>query len=784
MQKKPLIVTLAVTLTMLVSAIATAQVAVPPPGLFQLPLNQLQVPEPPTLFEYVKNKPAAIKLGKALFWDMQAGSDGIQACATCHFEAGVDKRMKNTVHPGPDNTFQVRGPNETLIASDFPFHKRQDPDFQSSPIVRDINDVVGSQGVRRNVFTGINPGSAEDSGTPEVDPVFGSFRRVTGRNTPTNINAVFNFSNFWDGRASYFFNGVNPFGPLDQEAGVWFSVNNALEKRQVEIEEASLASQATGPPLDSTEMSYIGRTFPELGRKMLSLTPLGKQMVHPDDSVLGPLSRAVKDPATGKISGLPGLNATYTQMIRDAFQNHLWNNIQQTVTVATVNGPVQFSQMEANFSLFWGLAIQLYEATLVSDQTPFDRFLGTDQSALTDAQQHGLNIFFGAGRCDVCHGATELTNASFAAAGFVTNIEHGLIEQMPVANGDQIIYDNGFNNTAVRPTSENPGRAGNSPFINQLTGQPTPLDFSSLSKLQEAGNMPFAVPRMPAQLPLAIRVANSGGFKVPGLRNVELTEPYFHNGDSLTLLQTVEFYTRGANFPAENADQLDVNIVQLGTLQNSPEKKAFLVEFMKSMTDERVRNESAPFDHPELFVPEGEPETLRRIPAKDANGSAAPAFALTMDSLPVITNKTSLTVSGTKEGGATVEVKVNGGAPFAATANGTAWSATINGFAGGLNTITVIATDVDQNQVTLTTSLSVIFSDGCVSGSCQGGGSVGIADAVRALRIAVGIVTATAADMVRGDVAPLVNGVPNPDGRIDVSDALLILKKAVGLVSF
>ena len=30
--------------------------------------------------------------------------------------------------------------------------------------------------------------------------------------------------------------------------------------------------------------------------------------------------------------------------------------------------------MEANFSLYWGLSIMLYEATLVSDDTPWDRF--------------------------------------------------------------------------------------------------------------------------------------------------------------------------------------------------------------------------------------------------------------------------------------------------------------------------------------------------------------------------------------------------------------------------
>jgi len=33
-------------------------------------------------------------------------------------------------------------------------------------------------------------------------------------------------------------------------------------------------------------------------------------------------------------------------------------------------------------------------------------------------------------------------------------------------------------------------------------------------------------------------------------------------------------------------------------------------------------------------------------------------------------------------------------------------------------------------------------------------------------------------------VAPLVNGVPQPDGKLDVGDVLLILRKVVGLVDF
>jgi len=625
-------------------------VVVPPPILE--PLNQIAVPEPVNLFQFVKNKAAAIRLGKALFWEMQVGSDGMTACATCHFSAGTDSRLKNTMNPGTsagDSTFQVRGPNETLQPSDFPFHERQAPaDFKASPVLRDSNDVVGSQGVRLNQFVNIVPGSAVDNGFSLSDAIFNvngvNTRQVTGRNTPSVINAIFSFSNFWDGRASSFFNGSSPFGPLDQSAGVWYSVNNTLTKQPVSLRFASLASQATGPPLSDVEMSFRGRTFPQLGRKMLGLTPLGKQMVHPDDSELGNLSNAVVQP-NGSIAGSKGLNTGYAQMIRDAFQNNLWNS-----NLLTPDG---FSQMEANFSLYWGLAIQLYEATLVSDDTPFDRFLGGDQTALTPQQQDGFTLFFGAGRCDVCHGATELTNASVRVARFISNADHGLLEVMPVANGQQIVYDSGFNNTAVRPTAEDVGRAALSQFLNPLTGNNLPLSFADLAELQLLGKLPFATPELVPGLPATFPVANGGAFKVPGLRNVELTAPYMHNGSIMTLEDVVEFYARGGNFPTANKANLDINIVELPALQGEPVASAALVAFMKSMTDERVRNEEAPFDHPELFVPNGDSPgdtDMIHLPATGVMGKVVSVTLTSSHASPQAVG-TPITISAIGNGG-------------------------------------------------------------------------------------------------------------------------------------
>jgi cytochrome c peroxidase len=47
----------------------------------------------------VKNQNWATVLGKALFWDISVGSDGM-ACASCHFHAGADVRITNALTPG------------------------------------------------------------------------------------------------------------------------------------------------------------------------------------------------------------------------------------------------------------------------------------------------------------------------------------------------------------------------------------------------------------------------------------------------------------------------------------------------------------------------------------------------------------------------------------------------------------------------------------------------------------------------------------------------------------
>jgi hypothetical protein len=101
-------------------------------------------------------------------------------------------------------------------------------------------------------------------------------------------------------------------------------------------------------------------------------------------------------------------------------------------------------------------------------------------------------------------------------------------------------------------------------------------------------------------------VSRFGSFKAPQLREVELTGPYFHNGGKLTLRQVVDFYVRGGDFPITNAQHRDFNIVnQVIEVQSnlSEAEQVALVDFLLELTDDRVRFERAPFDHPQVILP-------------------------------------------------------------------------------------------------------------------------------------------------------------------------------------
>ena len=829
------------------------------------PTTQGPIPGPsvaltfhPLNIELVKDQTALIRLGKALFWDMQVGSDGVQACATCHFSGGADIRSRNQISPNlsdanfkknaagpppsgsglggdalfgnstvpftandpnatnpmepPDPNLNRPGhptfaPNYRVVAGDFPLNDWFSPTEltprgpgvtlfeEMSNVSRDTNDIMASQGLRLEKFVGINPGKALDSGTPVPD-LFNiggtNIRRAMPRNSPTMINAVFNFDNLWEGRASFVFNGVNGFGFRDRTNMLQENVGGTPNKVFIRVTNSSLASVAVGPPLSNIAMSFSGRTMPDVGVKMTNLRPLAKQKVHPHDSVLGTLASAGT-----------GLNVrSYCEMIQDAFQDQWWNLpdvleakaphlaraaamvdsdshsssaslpdfiVHKTRAIrgdagkgcqgSTFLGAGKYTQMQANFSLFFGLAVQAYMATLVSDNTPFDQFNGApnpvrqadgspcppagcppvppDPNALTATQSLGLTVFLDDNdnlgtHCADCHVPPVTTGHTVLdyqpdSQGVPSLAQGEAIEFMIMGdNLEEANYDHGMYNIGLRRSScgtftcgaEDKGRganaSGNPPFQNPLfltavpissisrtanlvtvttgasvpaffnpglfikiagvtdpsfnsaflnggvaigaqpigiklsatqftykvpgallpdatssggtasAGPPFPLSLVELTALREntscgntpaqGGCLPPDVARFIPDVPILPRRVTNGAFKAPNLRNIRFSGPYFHVGDSATLRQVVEFYTRGGNFPNTNLHDKTVDVEGIPPLmfpEFNPVAEQYidaLVDFLADgLTDSRVALEQGPFDHPSLLVPSGSP---------------------------------------------------------------------------------------------------------------------------------------------------------------------------------
>lgn len=646
----------------------------------------------------VVDRDMAIALGKALFWDMNVGSDGM-ACGTCHFHAGADNRTKNQLNPNLKSSLpsgQVfsktasgsqGGPNYTLNKRDFPFHDYINPFDKSSGLTFDSDDVVSSSGAFKSEFKKvIRAGTHVDECVRDNDAMFHvgntTTRQVEPRNTPTVINAVFYHRNFWDGRANNIFNGSNNWGERDPNAGVWVkSSDNKVVKQTLHLINSSLASLAVGPPRNNLEMSCNNRPFEAIARKLLTRPPLEHQKVHPNDSVFAALKLVNSD------SSKPGLNSTYKAMIVKAFNPKYWS-YGKIGEFGEVAGQLPYNQIEANFTMFFGLSMQMYISTLVSDDSPMDRAQRDENMnpiGLSESEQRGAQLFQEF-HCNICHAGPALTSAAIVTNAMLVeanpaamgpgNAAKGAGISRNIVNHDSAygsvirFMDFGFFNTGVVDPQGDPGVGGVDDFGNPLsftdqylaylTGDtskvvdksvgvekirscdflkpialnlaaadnpllftknyftsvepnsiiPDPNGNQNCANILYAAKAAFIPTTDAAATELAnpgtfkMAKANQGAFKVPTLRNIELTGPYMHNGGLATLDQVVAFYSRATNFDSSFKHSF---LFEMSTLQIDPDARADLIAFLKTFTDDRVRYEKAPFDHPEIIIPYGHP---------------------------------------------------------------------------------------------------------------------------------------------------------------------------------
>jgi cytochrome c peroxidase len=168
-----------------------------------------------------------------------------------------------------------------------------------------------------------------------------------------------------------------------------------------------------------------------------------------------------------------------------------------------------------------GRALAAFQRSLVSRDSPFDRWLAGDARAMTSAQVNGFRVFLdpARGACAVCHNAPNFTDGSFHNVGLKS---YGAATPLP-------------------------GRGRHQPV-----------------KMMD------------------------GAFKTPGLRDVALTAPYFHDGSARTLADVVAHYARGG--------EVRTNLSPLfRKAELTAQEQADLVSFLEALT-----TPAKPFVYPVL----------------------------------------------------------------------------------------------------------------------------------------------------------------------------------------
>lgn len=198
--------------------------------------------------------------------------------------------------------------------------------------------------------------SLDVNGRPTRHPVFGDARQVTARLAPSIFGALWADALFWDGRASGAFR--------DPESGaILIAAGGALESQVLE----TLANGA--------EMAKPGYRWTELTEKLERVRPLALAVDLPHD-----VASALEN-----VSGYP-------QLFAAAF------------------GDLDITPARVAF------AIATYERTLLADDTPWDRYMAGDATALTRGELYGWQAMQDF-HCVKCHVPPLFTNNEFFNIG-------------------------------------------------------------------------------------------------------------------------------------------------------------------------------------------------------------------------------------------------------------------------------------------------------------------------------------------------------------------------------
>lgn len=191
-------------------------------------------------------------------------------------------------------------------------------------------------------------------------------------------------------------------------------------------------------------------------------------------------------------------------------------------------------------------ALAAFQARLVSPRTAFDDFRdalvrGDDAAAARYPlpAQRGLRLFVGRGRCHLCHVGPRFSHGEFADIGVPFFVPGGV----------------------------DPGRHAG---LQEVRGS----RFNRLGPFADDGGASGVATRH-----LRSEHRHFGEFRVPGLRNLRQTAPYFHAGSAATLTDVVRHYS------ALNPERLHADGERiLVPLQLRDDEVADLVAFLETLS--------------------------------------------------------------------------------------------------------------------------------------------------------------------------------------------------------
>lgn len=177
----------------------------------------------------------------------------------------------------------------------------------------------------------------------------------------------------------------------------------------------------------------------------------------------------------------------------------------------------QREQIDAVFAAT-GKFLAAYVSSLSLAPSKLDT-LAQQPAALTPNESAGAKLFIGKAQCILCHSGALLSNQTFQ------NIGTGI--------------------------------------LGKDSGRAAVLDTLRTDRFNCQGKHSDAPPESCTELQFLTRSrhAVNGAFKVPSLRNVAKTAPYFHDGRFATLEQVVDYYRQAAQPNAQ--DDNDLPLIQL-----------------------------------------------------------------------------------------------------------------------------------------------------------------------------------------------------------------------------